>query len=105
MSKQAKDVQYLRCLKCLKTIKCSRYDTGCLVRHVQTHHPEIIENASDKVRNLHKLAAEHGISEERLSEISKMTGMSEAEMADEAERCECFKSISYLNYLSTKLSL
>ncbi|KAM8711275.1 hypothetical protein ACLKA7_000418 [Drosophila subpalustris] len=87
MSKEAEaEVQYLRCLKCLKTIKCSRYDTGCLVRHVQNHHPEIIENASDKVKNLHKLAAEHGISEERLSEISKMTGMSEAEMADEAER-------------------
>ncbi|XP_062134109.1 uncharacterized protein LOC133844220 [Drosophila sulfurigaster albostrigata] len=86
MSTKVGDVQYLRCLKCLKTIKCSRYDTGCLVRHVQTHHPEIIENANDKVQNLHKLAAEHGISEERLSQISKMTGISEAEMADEAER-------------------
>ncbi|XP_030557939.1 uncharacterized protein LOC115760600 [Drosophila novamexicana] len=86
MSTQPTDVQYLRCLKCLKIIKCSRYDTSCLVRHVQKDHPEIIDESNEKVHNLHKLAAEHGISEERLSEISKMTGMSEAEMADEAER-------------------
>ncbi|KAH8370877.1 hypothetical protein KR093_005311 [Drosophila rubida] len=88
MSAKAAELQYLRCLKCLKTIKCSRYDTSSLVRHVQVHHPEIIESANEKVQNLHKLAAEHGISEERLSQISKMTGMSEAQMADEAERCK-----------------
>lgn len=87
MSK-SKDVQYLRCLRCLKIIKCSRYDTNCMVRHVQQDHPEIIENANQKVANLHKLAAEHGISSERLSQISKMTGLSQAEMADEAERCK-----------------
>ncbi|EDW09051.1 uncharacterized protein LOC6579220 isoform X2 [Drosophila mojavensis] len=81
------DVQYLRCLKCLKIIKCSRYDTSCLVHHVQKDHPEILaDTANEKLLNLHKLAAEHGISQERLSEISKMTGLSEVQMADEAER-------------------
>ncbi|ALC42512.1 CG12684 [Drosophila busckii] len=87
MSTSPKDTQYLRCLKCLKIIKCSRYDTSGLVRHVQMAHPEIIDSASEKkLQNLHKLAAEHGISDERLSQISKMTGMSEVQMADEAER-------------------
>ncbi|KAH8411005.1 hypothetical protein KR222_006066 [Zaprionus bogoriensis] len=88
MSQQSNDTQYLRCLRCLKIIKCSRYDTNCMVRHVQSDHPEIISSANEKVQNLHKLAAEHGVSEERLSQISKMTGMSEAEMAVEAERCK-----------------
>lgn len=84
----ANDVQYLRCLKCMKIIKCSRYDTSCLVHHVQKDHPEILEEPNEKMLNLHKLAAEHGINNERLSEISKMTGMSEVQMADEANRCE-----------------
>lgn len=90
------DVQYLRCLKCLKIIKCSRYDTSCLVHHVQKDHPEILaDTANEKLLNLHKLAAEHGISQERLSEISKMTGLSEVQMADEAERCKCSSSYKY----------
>lgn len=88
MSTPSKDVQYLRCLRCLKIIKCSRYDTNSMVLHVQQDHPEIIESANAKVQNLQKLAAEHGISEERLSQISKMTGLSRTEMANEAERCK-----------------
>ncbi|XP_030387386.1 uncharacterized protein LOC115634001 [Scaptodrosophila lebanonensis] len=78
--------QYVRCLKCLKIIKCSRYDTSSLVDHIQADHPEIIQSANEKLKNLHKLAAQHGVSEERLSQISKMTGMSESELADEAEK-------------------
>ncbi|EDW02658.1 uncharacterized protein LOC6560707 [Drosophila grimshawi] len=83
---QPTDVQYLRCLKCLKIVKCSRYDTSCLVRHVQKDHPEMLDDTNDKVTKLHKLAADHGISQERVSEISRMTGLSEEELADKAER-------------------
>ncbi|KAH8400927.1 hypothetical protein KR009_001826, partial [Drosophila setifemur] len=84
MSGPPSNVQSLRCLHCMKVIHCSRYDTGGLVLHIKQDHPEIFEEAGDKIKNLHKLAEEHGISEERLSQISKMTGLSESQMADEA---------------------
>uniref|UniRef100_A0A6P4E3U5 Uncharacterized protein LOC108037790 n=1 Tax=Drosophila rhopaloa TaxID=1041015 RepID=A0A6P4E3U5_DRORH len=81
------DMQSLRCLHCMKVIRCSRYDTSGLVRHIEQDHPEIYAATNDKIRNLHKLAADHGISEERLSRISKMTGLSESQMADKADKC------------------
>ncbi|EDW91960.1 uncharacterized protein LOC6531445 [Drosophila yakuba] len=80
------DMQSLRCLHCMKVIRCSRYDTSELVRHIEQDHPEIYAVTTDKIKNLHKLAADHGISEERLSKISKMTGLSESQMAEEAEK-------------------
>ncbi|XP_068146627.1 uncharacterized protein [Drosophila tropicalis] len=86
MSEVPCDVQFVRCLKCLKVIKCSRYDTNGLVQHIAQDHPEIMEQANEKIKNLYKLAATHGISQERLSQISKRTGMSEERMADEAEK-------------------
>ncbi|XP_016928205.2 uncharacterized protein [Drosophila suzukii] len=85
-SQQPCDMQTLRCLHCMKVIRCSRYDTSELVRHIEKDHPEIYAVTSDKIKNLHKLAADHGISEERLSKISKMTGLSESQMAEEAEK-------------------
>ncbi|XP_033154553.1 uncharacterized protein LOC117137288 [Drosophila mauritiana] len=80
------DTQSLRCLHCMKVIRCSRYDTSELVRHIEQDHPEIYAVTTDKIKNLHKLAADHGISEERLSKISKMTGLSESQMAEKAEK-------------------
>ncbi|KAH8269411.1 hypothetical protein KR018_002505, partial [Drosophila ironensis] len=67
--------QVLRCLHCKKVIGCSRFDTSGLALHIEKDHPEVFTIANDKIKNLHRLAANHGISEERLSEISKMTGM------------------------------
>ncbi|EDW02659.1 uncharacterized protein LOC6559690 [Drosophila grimshawi] len=80
---QPTDVQYLRCLKCLKIVKCSRYDTSCLVRHVQKDHPEMLDDTNDKVS---KLAAGNSIRQERILEISRITEMLVEEMADKADR-------------------
>ncbi|XP_017044387.1 uncharacterized protein LOC108090287 [Drosophila ficusphila] len=88
------DMQSLRCLHCMKVVQCSRYDTGELVRHIEKDHPEIYAVTTDKIKNLHKLAADHGISEERLSRIGKMTGLSETQMAEEAEKYMAKKNIS-----------
>ncbi|XP_037955158.1 uncharacterized protein LOC119685044 [Teleopsis dalmanni] len=38
---QKNDVHYVRCLKCLKILKCSRFDTVCLLEHIRKDHPEI----------------------------------------------------------------
>ncbi|KAI8038511.1 uncharacterized protein LOC128254573 [Drosophila gunungcola] len=80
------DMQSLRCLHCMKVIRCSRYDTSGLVRHIEQDHPDIYSATNDKIKNLHKLAADHGISEERLTKIGKMTGLSETEMAEKADK-------------------
>ncbi|XP_016980093.1 uncharacterized protein LOC108045318 [Drosophila rhopaloa] len=86
--------QCLRCMHCMKVVKCSRYDTTGLVRHIEQDHPEIFAVASARIKNLHKLASDHGISEDRLSQISKMTGLSESQMAEEAERYMARKNCS-----------
>jgi len=59
---------------------------------------------SDKIKNLHKLAADHGISEERLSKISKMTGLSESQMAEEAEKCKWRYLWSVWNFRNLNIS-
>ncbi|KAH8233076.1 hypothetical protein KR026_003880 [Drosophila bipectinata] len=94
MSCPQPDMQCLRCLHCMKKIHCSRYDSNGIIRHIEEDHPEIMELGGEKIKNLHKLAAEHGISEERLSQISKMTGLSESQMADEAEKYMAKKKAS-----------
>ncbi|SPP72872.1 uncharacterized protein LOC117582235 [Drosophila guanche] len=83
---QQTGMRTMRCLRCLQVVECSRYDTDALLTHIKDEHPEIFEQDNDKIKNLYKLAAEHGVSEERVSQIGKMTGMTEAQMADEAER-------------------
>ncbi|KAH8337799.1 hypothetical protein KR067_004231 [Drosophila pandora] len=94
MSCPQPDMQCLRCLHCMKVICCSRYDTNGLVRHIEEDHPEIFAVAGEKIKNLHKLAAEHGVSEERLSQISKMTGLSETQMAEQVEKYMAKKKAS-----------
>jgi len=88
----------------MKVIRCSRYDTSELVRHIEKDHPEIYAVTSDKIKNLHKLAADHGISEERLSKISKMTGLSESQMAEEAEKCKWHYLWSVWNFRNLNIS-
>ncbi|XP_033252050.1 uncharacterized protein LOC117191242 [Drosophila miranda] len=85
-AKERHDMRTMRCLRCMQEVQCSRYDTNALLSHIQEKHPEIFERDDDKIKNLYKLAAEHGVSEERVSQIGKMTGLTEAQMADEAER-------------------
>ncbi|XP_022233152.2 uncharacterized protein LOC111081405 [Drosophila obscura] len=85
-AKKEHEMRAMRCLRCLQVVECSRYDTNALLVHIKDNHPEIFEQDNDKIKNLYKLAAEHGVSEERVSQIGKMTGMTEAQMADEAER-------------------
>ncbi|KAH8336783.1 hypothetical protein KR059_003272 [Drosophila kikkawai] len=83
----AKDVDFMRCLHCQKVIRFSRCDPICLLRHVETDHPSkcTVNSRNEKIKRMHMLAAEHGISEERLSEISRKTGLSEEQMANKAE--------------------
>ncbi|KAH8291412.1 hypothetical protein KR054_011365 [Drosophila jambulina] len=81
-----KDVDFMRCMHCQKVIRMSRCDPSCLLRHVELDHPSKCSVPSrTKIKRMHMLAAEHGISEERLSEISRKTGLSEEQMAEKAE--------------------
>lgn len=52
---------------------------------------------------MHQLAAQHGISEERLSEISRKTGLSQAQMADKAEACKYLEKREILNSTLRKI--
>ncbi|KAH8254815.1 hypothetical protein KR032_012312 [Drosophila birchii] len=83
----SKDVDLMRCMHCQKVIRMSRCDPDCLLRHVEMDHPSkcTVTSRNEKIKRMHQLAAEHGISEERLSEISRKTGLSEEQMADKAE--------------------
>ncbi|XP_020798334.1 LOW QUALITY PROTEIN: uncharacterized protein LOC110176347 [Drosophila serrata] len=111
MCSTSKDVDLMRCMHCQKVIRMSRCDPDCLLRHVEMEHPsKCTLNSSRKCKGgaeqscdtndnrvaslvakparrsrMHMLAAEHGISEERLSEISRKTGLSEEQMAEKAD--------------------
>lgn len=40
----------VRCLKCEKVVNCSRYDTACLLRHIETDHPNVkLENYREQI--------------------------------------------------------
>ncbi|XP_017038900.1 uncharacterized protein LOC108086487 [Drosophila ficusphila] len=68
------DEHCMRCLHCMQVVRCSRYDTSALVRHIELEHPDIFSVASSKIRNVHKLDSEQGSSGDC---ISKTTGPSE----------------------------
>ncbi|XP_016993972.2 uncharacterized protein [Drosophila takahashii] len=51
------DEQSMRCLQCMKVVRCSRYDTGGLLRHIELDHPDLFAVASARVKNIHKLGS------------------------------------------------
>ncbi|KAH8367968.1 hypothetical protein KR084_004979 [Drosophila pseudotakahashii] len=51
------DEQSMRCLQCMKVVRCSRYDTGGLIRHIEVDHPDLFAVASARVKNIHKLGS------------------------------------------------
>lgn len=52
-------VHFVRCLKCGKILKCSRFDTAALLRHIETDHPELVVSSKSHPDNLSPNAQEN----------------------------------------------
>ncbi|XP_039496843.1 uncharacterized protein LOC120455056 isoform X1 [Drosophila santomea] len=86
--------QFLRCLHCMKVIRCSRFDTSALLRHIEEEHPDLLAVASTKIRNTYKLTSDRS-SGESLSHIRKQSSLSDIELnAADSDRCKNKRRIS-----------
>ncbi|XP_016938907.4 uncharacterized protein [Drosophila suzukii] len=91
------DEQCVRCAHCMKVVRCSRYDTGGLVRHIEMEHPELFADASGNIRNIHRmLSSGRGSSGSggSMSQISKILNPSDSHTADGLEYAKVKKRIS-----------
>lgn len=59
-------VHFVRCLKCGKILKCSRFDTAALLRHIETDHPELVVSSKSTPDNNMPSNAQESTSREPL---------------------------------------
>ncbi|EDV45819.1 uncharacterized protein LOC6551273 [Drosophila erecta] len=86
--------QCLRCLHCMKVIRCSRFDTGALLHHIEEEHPDLFAVASSRIRNIYKLTSDRS-SGESLSHIRNLSSLSQTELnAADSDQCKNKRRVS-----------
>ncbi|XP_016946258.1 uncharacterized protein LOC108021942 [Drosophila biarmipes] len=82
------DEQCVRCSHCMKVVRCSRYDTAGLIRHIELEHPDLFADASAKIRHIRwLLSSGRGSSGSggSMTQTGRISNLSDAHTADGGE--------------------